>query len=154
VLAGVPAQHPVTGVVHPAGVLDDGVIGSLSVEQVDRVLAPKVDAAWHLHELTAGADLACFVVFSSLAGILGSPGQGNYAAGNAFLDALVQHRRRWVCRGCRWPGGRGRPRWALTGSLSEVDRRRSRGRACRAVGAGRAWSSSTGRCAPAGRCWA
>ncbi|MGC9502064.1 beta-ketoacyl reductase, partial [Streptomyces sp. WG7] len=92
-LAGLLAEHPVSGVVHTAGVLDDGVIGSLTAEQVDRVFAPKVDAAWHLHELTEGMDLSLFVVFSSVAGLLGGPGQGNYAAGNVFLDALVQWRR-------------------------------------------------------------
>jgi acyl carrier protein len=124
VLAGVPEQHPVTGVVHAAGVLDDGVVGSLSAAQVDRVLAPKVDAAWHLHELTQGADLAWFVVFSSLAGILGSAGQGNYAAGNAFLDALVQRRRHLGLPGVSMAWGPWTPEVGLLGSLSEVDLRR------------------------------
>ncbi|WP_169338146.1 type I polyketide synthase [Nocardia vinacea] len=93
VLAAIPAAFPLSGVVHSAGVVDDGTIETLTGEQVDRVFEPKVDGAWLLHDLTRAAELSAFVVFSSVAGVAGSPGQGNYAAANAFADAVVRLRR-------------------------------------------------------------
>ncbi len=88
-ISGGPAP---TAVIHAAGILDDGTVDTLTPERVDRVLAPKIDAALHLHELTLDLELSAFVMFSSIAAVLGSAGQGNYAAANSALDALARRR--------------------------------------------------------------
>jgi len=90
---------PLRGIVHAAGVLDDGILLQQSWERFERVMAPKVKGAWNLHRLSDGLELDFFVLFSSTAALLGSPGQGNYAAANAYLDALAAYR-----RACGQPG--------------------------------------------------
>ncbi|MFJ2113976.1 type I polyketide synthase, partial [Streptomyces sp. NPDC087850] len=95
VLAGIPAEFPLRGVVHTAGVLDDGIVEALSPERFAGVWAAKVDAAVHLDELTAELPepLSLFAAFSSASASWGGEGQGNYAAANAALEALVERRR-------------------------------------------------------------
>ncbi|MFB9682799.1 type I polyketide synthase [Amycolatopsis plumensis] len=123
-LAGVPADRPLSAVVHAAGVLDDALLTALTPEQVHSVLRPKVDAAWHLHTLTREAELSAFVVFSSAAGILGAAGQAHYAAANAFLDALAEHRCAAGLPGKSLAWGFWDEASDMTGAMTEADRAR------------------------------
>ncbi|GHJ20855.1 hypothetical protein TPA0909_24690 [Streptomyces albus] len=124
VLDGVPAEHPLTGVVHTAGVIADATVASLSPEQVRQVLRPKVDAALNLHELTATAPLTAFVLYSSVSAALGAPGQGNYAAANAFLDALAERRAAEGLPGLSLGWGLWAGPGEMTDALGEADLRR------------------------------
>ncbi|WP_456238350.1 type I polyketide synthase [Micromonospora tarapacensis] len=124
VLARIPTSAPLTAVIHAAGVLDDGMVESLTAERLSRVLRPKVDAAFHLDTLTRDLPVQTFVLFSSASGVLGNAGQANYAAANAFLDGLARRRRSlglpahslaWGL----WAEGSG-----MTGHLADADRAR------------------------------
>ncbi|WP_460072576.1 SDR family NAD(P)-dependent oxidoreductase [Streptomyces sp. YKOK-I1] len=123
-LGSVPSAHPLTGVFHTAGVLADGTVARLTHSDLATVFAPKVDAAWHLHEQTRPLDLAAFVLYSSTAGTLGNPGQGNYAAANAFLDALAHHRHRQGLPATSLAWGWWQPVTGLTGALTGTDHTR------------------------------
>ncbi len=120
-LARVPTEHPLSVVIHTAGVLDDGVIESLDGERLARVMAPKVDAAINLHRLACSAEL---ILFSSAAATMGSPGQGNYAAANSFLDTLAAYRRAQGLPGVSMAWGAWQQSTGMTEALSDTDRAR------------------------------
>ncbi len=121
VIAQIPKAHPLSAVIHTAGVIDDGVISSLDGERLKRVMDPKVAGALNLHELTRDMELSEFVLFSSAAGTLGSPGQGNYAAANTFLDALAAARRAEGLPGSSLAWGQWASASGMTGHLGEAD---------------------------------
>ncbi|MER6998704.1 SDR family NAD(P)-dependent oxidoreductase [Streptomyces sp. NPDC000410] len=124
VLDGIPAAHPLTGVVHTAGVLADGLAASVQPDALAEVFAPKADAAWHLHQLTEGRDLSFFALFGSGASVLAGPGQGAYAAANAALDALARYRQARGLPATSLGWGLWEEASGLTGALDERDTRR------------------------------
>ncbi|WP_121700684.1 SDR family NAD(P)-dependent oxidoreductase [Streptomyces sp. E5N298] len=124
VLGSVGEEHPLTAVVHTAGVVRDATVSALSADQLAEVLRPKVDAAWNLHELTRGHDLAAFVLFSSAAGVMGAAGQANYAAANTFLDTLATLRRVQGLPGTSLAWGLWEQAGGMAGALESSDRQR------------------------------
>jgi NADP-dependent 3-hydroxy acid dehydrogenase YdfG/acyl carrier protein len=122
-LAGIDPTRPLTGVIHLAGVLDDGVVSGMTPESLQGVLAPKVNGAWNLHQATCDHSLESFILFSSVAGMFGNPAQGNYSAANLFLDALAAHRRAQGQSGLSlawgaWAGG------GMLDTLSDAEQQR------------------------------
>ncbi|MDO0909337.1 SDR family NAD(P)-dependent oxidoreductase [Streptomyces sp. DT2A-34] len=124
VLSRIPAQHPLGTVIHAAGTLDDALLTDLTPKRLDTVLRTKVDAALNLHDLTADTDLQAFVLYSSLAGTLGNPGQANYAAANTFLDAFAHHRRHQGLPAISIAWGLWQETSGLTAQLSDTARAR------------------------------
>ncbi|GFG75807.1 hypothetical protein MBOT_31720 [Mycobacterium botniense] len=121
VLADIPHQCPLSAVIHAAGIVADAVITSLTPERLDAVLRAKVDAAWNLHELTRELDVSAFVMFSSLAGLVGSSGQANYAAANSYLDALAMYRRAHGLPATALAWGLWQQASTMTGGLGATD---------------------------------
>ncbi len=124
VLAAIPAEHPLTAVVHAAGIADDGLLDALTGDRLDAVLRPKLDGAWHLHELTRDHDLSAFVLFSSLSGLIGGTGQALYTAANAALDALAAHRRAHGLPALSLAWGQWERASGVTAHLTDADRER------------------------------
>ncbi|MGH3702519.1 MAG: SDR family NAD(P)-dependent oxidoreductase, partial [Pseudonocardiaceae bacterium] len=124
VITAIPAEYPLTGVIHTAGVLDDGVLATMTPQRVDTVFGPKVEGALNLHHLTQDMNLDMFVLFSSAAGIFGTPGQANYAAANAYLDGLAHQRHTEGLPALSLAWGWWAPATGLTEQLTETDRNR------------------------------
>ncbi|MEU5429756.1 SDR family NAD(P)-dependent oxidoreductase, partial [Streptomyces olivoreticuli] len=123
-LASVPEAHPLTAVFHCAGTVSDAVVQNLTADQVEEVMRVKADAAWNLHELTADADLSAFVLYSSVAGLLGGAGQPGYTAANAFLDGLARHRQGSGAAALSLAWGYWQLTDGMSGRLSDADRAR------------------------------
>jgi acyl transferase domain-containing protein/acyl-CoA synthetase (AMP-forming)/AMP-acid ligase II/aryl carrier-like protein len=121
-LGAIHPDFPLRGVIHTAGVLDDGVLMNLDWGRFASVMAPKVAGSWNLHAATQNLDLDFFVLFSSAAALLGSPGQSNYAAANAYMDALAHYRR---ARGLSAVSINWGP-WAEVGMAASLSQRSSR----------------------------
>jgi len=120
-LESIPAEHPLCAVIHSAAVLDNGVIEALDPDRLDRVMQVKVDGAWNLHELTRDSNLSQFLLFSSVAGVLGGPAQANYAAANVFLDALAAYRQGGGLPATSMAWGGWAQETSLIENLSEAD---------------------------------
>ncbi len=123
-LASVPDAHPLTAVVHTAGIVRDALVPAMTPGQLDEVLHVKADTAWYLHELTRDLDLAAFVLYSSVTGLIGGPGQGSYTAANAFLDALALHRHARGAPATSLAWGYWDLETGMSGRLTDADRAR------------------------------
>ncbi|MFG3105057.1 SDR family NAD(P)-dependent oxidoreductase, partial [Streptomyces sp. NPDC048182] len=123
-VGSVPAEHPLTAVFHCAGTVSDAVVQNLTAAQVEEVMRVKADAAWQLHELTRESDLSAFVLYSSVTGLLGGPGQGSYTAANAFLDALARQRHAGGASALSLAWGYWDLDTGMSGRLTDADRAR------------------------------